>query len=84
MAELTYAQRKKLAKKKSCYAVPEKAPGSGSYPLCNAQGKPDIGHGRNALSRAAQNASPSEEARIQRAVYRKFPELKPGRKNTSK
>jgi hypothetical protein len=77
MPTVSYSDRRKLKKKKSCFAIPEKAPGPGSYLLCNAQGKPDISHGRNALARAAQHASPAEEKRVQRAVYRKFPELKP-------
>lgn len=81
MATLTYSDRRKLRKKKSCFAIPEKAPGSGSYPLCNAQGKPDIAHGRNALARAAQNASPEVEKRVQRAVFRMFPALKPEKKD---
>ena len=33
----------------------------------------DANHARNALSRAAQNASPAEQATIRRKVHAKFP-----------
>lgn len=56
MARLTAAQRKSLPK--SDYAVPSKAPGPGSYPM------PDKAHARNAKARAAANASPSAQKRI--------------------
>lgn len=69
---LSTEQRKRLAKKNksSNFAVPSKAPGHGSYPI------PDLAHARNALARAAQQNDPALEARVRRAVYRKFPELK--------
>ena len=65
---LEYDERKKLAK--SSFAIPSKAPGSGSYPI------PDISHARNALARVAQNGTPAEQGAVRRAVYSKFPELK--------
>jgi hypothetical protein len=65
---LEYKERKKLSK--GSFAIPSKAPGSGSYPI------PDISHGRNALARVAQNGTPGEQAQVRRAVYSKFPELK--------
>lgn len=63
MAILKSAQRKKLPN--SEFAGPDR-----SYPI------PDANHARNALSRAAQNASPSEEATIRAKVKRKFPGIK--------
>lgn len=72
MAKLTYRQRKKLPK--SAFAIPEKAPGPGSYPI------PDISHARNALARVAQHGTPSEKRRVRNAVYKKFPSLRPDKK----
>lgn len=69
MADLTDAQRKSLAS--SDFAIPAKAPRSGSYPI------PDLAHARNALARVAQNGSPAEQAQVRQAVYRKFPQLRP-------
>lgn len=68
MSELTTKRRKKLPK--SDFAIPEKAPGPGSYPI------PDIDHARNALSRVAQHGSPTEKKRVRAAVFRKYPSLK--------
>jgi septum formation inhibitor MinC len=56
---------------KSTFAIPEKAPGPGSYPL------PDKGHGEAAL-RLLHNASPDEQKRIKAAVHRKFPDIGEG------
>jgi hypothetical protein len=69
---LSTEQRKRLAKKGKSkeFAIPSKAPGHGSYPI------PDLAHARNALARAAQQNDPALEAKVRRAVYRKFPELK--------
>lgn len=74
MADLTDAQRKRM--KKSSFALPaEKTKanptGEGGYPI------PDLAHARNALARAAQNASPAQQAQIKRAVYAKYPSLNP-------
>ena len=44
--------------KKALFGLPEKAPGSGSYPM------PDRAHAANAKARAAQFASPKERKRI--------------------
>ena len=63
-AVLTTKERKAIPKKK--FGLP----GQGKYPM------PDINHARNALSRAAQNASPSEQATIKRKAYKLFPQLK--------
>ncbi len=68
MAKLTAAKRKKL--KKSSFAIPSKR----KYPI------PDISHARNALARVAQHGTPSEKRQVRRAVYRKYPSLKKGKK----
>lgn len=60
MAELTTKKRNALAD--STFAGPDR-----SYPI------PDASHARNALARAAQHASPEEEARIRAKVHEKFP-----------
>lgn len=65
MAKLTSKARKSLSK--TSFAIPSKAPGSGSYPI------EDASHARNALSRVAANGSPAEQAQVRRAVAKKFP-----------
>jgi hypothetical protein len=70
MAILSAKQRQRM--KSSQFALPgkgegPKGAGSGSYPI------PDQAHARAALSRAAQHASPSEQATIKRKVAAKFP-----------
>jgi hypothetical protein len=65
MATLTTSDRKHLPGSK--FAIPELAPGSGSYPI------PDLAHARDALSRSSGKP---EESRVRAAVYRRFPELK--------
>ena len=67
MARLTAADRRGL--KPSQFAIPEKAPGSGSYPL------PDAAHGRSALQLVGANGTPAEKARVRAEVKRKFPEI---------
>ena len=62
MAKLTAAQRNALPD--SAFAGPDR-----SYPIN------DPNHARNALSRAAQNASPAQEAKIKAKVHRKFPSI---------
>lgn len=64
MARLTAAQRKALPK--SDFAVPSKAPGPGSYPM------PDKAHARNAKARAAANASPSMQKKIDAKANKKL------------
>jgi hypothetical protein len=64
MSVLSTKARKELPR--SEYAIPEKAPGSGSYPI------PDKRHAQAAL-RLEHNASPSEQSRIEAAVHREFP-----------
>ena len=70
MAILSNKRRQSL--KSSQFALPGKGEGkggkgSGSYPI------PDEAHGRAALSRAAQHATPAEQATIKRKVAAKFP-----------
>lgn len=67
MGDLTTAFRKNLPK--SEFAIPEKAPGSGSYPI------PDIAHARDALARSSGK---SVEDRVKAAVHKKFPILAKG------
>ena len=69
MAKLTSAARKSLPK--SDFAIPGKAPGSGSFPL------PDRSHARNALARASGKPV---ESQVRAAVHRKFPNLGVGKK----
>ena len=70
MAELDTTARKRLPR--SDFAIPEKAPGSGSYPI------PDEAHARDALARVAANGSPEEQARVRRAVHERFPDIEIG------
>jgi hypothetical protein len=70
MAALDTAARKRLPR--SDFAIPEKAPGSGSYPI------PDEAHARDALARVAANGSPEEQARVRRAVHERFPDIEIG------
>jgi hypothetical protein len=67
MADLSTKQRASLPK--GDFAIPEKAPGPGSYPI------PDLAHARDALSRSSGKP---EEARVRAAVHRKFPQLREG------
>jgi hypothetical protein len=72
MADLTAKKRNALPSKS--FALPgkgegPKGKGSGSYPI------PDAAHARAALSRAAQHASPAEQATIKRKVASKFPNI---------
>lgn len=48
------------------FAIPEKAPGPGSYPI------EDRAHGKDALSRSSGKAV---AGRVRRAVHRKYPNL---------
>jgi hypothetical protein len=74
VAKLTAAQRKKISP--SNEAVPSKdskksGAVSGSYPI------PDLAHARNALARASGKPV---EAQVRAKVYKKFPQLKKGKK----
>lgn len=63
MAKLKTATRNALPS--SDFALP----GKRAYPI------EDKAHARNALARAAQHATPSEEARIKAAVHKKYPSI---------
>lgn len=62
MAKLSTKARKNLPA--GDFAGPDR-----SYPI------PDASHARNALSRASQNASPSEQAKIKAKVHKDFPAI---------
>jgi hypothetical protein len=51
------------------------APSSFAIPEEKAYRIDDPAHARNALSRVAQNGTPSEKARVKAAVHRKYPSI---------
>ena len=63
MAKLSTKERKALPAKE--FALP-----GGRYPI------EDASHARNALARAAQNATPAEQQTISRKVAEAFPKIK--------
>lgn len=65
MAKLTAARRKALPASKFALS-------KGHYPI------PDISHARNALARAAGNATPSQQATIRSRVHAAYPSIKLG------
>jgi hypothetical protein len=65
MAHLTAAERKRIPSQD--FAVPSKAPRSGSYPI------PDASHARDALARSSGKPV---AAKVRAAVKRKFPGIK--------
>lgn len=67
MARLNAQQRRDLPK--SDFAIPGKAPGSGSYPI------PDKAHARAAESRVSQFGTPAEKAQVRAAVHRRYPAM---------
>ncbi len=72
-AKLKAKQRKRLPK--SDFALPAKAPESGSYPI------PDENHARNALARVSQFGTPEEKRKVRAAVRRKFPQIGQAKKS---
>ena len=64
MSKLNAAARRAIPKKD--FAVPSKAPKSGSYPIN------DINHARNALARSSGKPV---AAKVRAAVKRKFPSI---------
>jgi len=64
MAKLTARARKRIAEKN--FALPGRR-----YPIH------DLAHARNALARVAQYGTPQEKAKVRRAVYRRYPSLRP-------
>jgi hypothetical protein len=67
MAELTAKGRKQIEKKN--FAIPEKAPGSGSYPIHDRK------HGANALARVKQHGDAKTKKRVYSKVCNKYPNL---------
>lgn len=67
MALLTMAERRALPKEQ--FAIPENAPGSGSYPI------PDEEHAQDALSRVQQEGTTRDQARVKSAVRKAFPSM---------
>lgn len=63
--KLSWKERKKLPD--SAFVFPDER----KYPIH------DISHARNALARIAQYGTPDEIAKVKKAVYAKYPELKP-------
>lgn len=64
MAKLNAAARRAIPKSK--FAVPSKAPASGSYPI------PDRSHAANALARASGKPV---EAQVKAKVHRLYPDM---------
>lgn len=64
MAKLTTKARKSLSK--ASFAIPSKAPGSGSYPI------EDAAHARNALARSSGKPMAGT---VRSAVKAKFPNI---------
>lgn len=78
---ISMAKREKLPSKD--FALPGKGSGKGgkgpgSYPIDTK------GRARNALARGAQNASPAEDAKIKRAVEKKYPSIAVGGKKSER
>lgn len=65
MAKLSTEDRKNLSS--SDFVFPDKAPGSGSYPINDRE---------HAIDALARSSGKSEEAAVRRAVKRKFPDIK--------
>ncbi len=76
MSKLSYKERKNMPKGE--FAIPGKAPGSGSYPVN------DAAHARNALARVSQFGSPAEKAAVRSKVHAKFPNIGKNEKKSAK
>lgn len=63
MAKLTTKSRNNLPT--TDFAIPSER----KYPL------PNESHAKNALARVSQFGTPAEKSRVEKAVYKKFPEL---------
>lgn len=62
---MAISARARKRMKPSTFALPKQR----KYPI------PDAAHARNALARVAQNGSPTDKAKVRRAVKRKFPSI---------
>lgn len=69
-APLTTQQRNRLPR--SAFALPDQR----AYPIN------DLSHARNALARVAQFGTPEEKRKVKAAVYKKYPQLNPAKKNS--
>ena len=81
MAKLTTGRRENLPAKEFALLGKGEGPkgkGAGSYPI------PDKAHARNALARAAQHASPAQQATIKRKVKARYPSIDVGGKGKGK
>ena len=67
LEEKALSTKEREAIPKGQFVFPDKAPGSGSYPIH------DIAHARNALARASGKP---EEAQVRAKVYARYPQLK--------
>ncbi len=67
MSVLTTEERKRIPSGR--FGLPKQR----AYPI------PDAAHARNALARAAQDATPAERAEIERNVHRLYPRIKIGK-----
>lgn len=71
MAKLSAAARRRLkTNKPSDFVFPEKAPGSGSYPM------PDRKRAESAVKMAMAHLSGEQRSKVLNAVARRYPELK--------
>ena len=66
--ELTTNARKHISTRN--FAIPEKAPGPGSYPVH------DEAHAKAALHYVAIHGTPEERKRVRLVVYTKYPNLR--------
>ncbi len=69
MAVGTLSSRQRQALARDDFALPERAPGPGSYPI------PDRDHAIDALSKVEHYGTDDEIRRVRKAVARKFPDL---------
>jgi hypothetical protein len=70
--KLKMSERRQMPK--ADFAVPDKAPESGSYPVN------DRAHARSALSLVSQHGTPEEKAAVRRKVASKYPDIGQGKK----
>jgi phage I-like protein len=70
LATLTTTQRNNLSSSDFVF------PSDRRYPIH------DESHAKNALARVAQNGSPEEQAKVKAAVYKRYPSLKPSKKES--
>lgn len=68
--ELSYQSRKELPD--SAFVFPK----TRKYPIH------DIAHAKNALARVSAFGTPAEKKAVRAAVYRKYPELRPNKKES--